>query len=73
MYQTLYTPAVVDATARLRGILDSKHASLAKEHSALNERLAIYHDAGPEFREIASAYARVLKETEHIRQDIASV
>ncbi|KAJ2868076.1 hypothetical protein GGH94_000344 [Coemansia aciculifera] len=73
MYQALYTPAVVQATARLRAILDAKQASLAKEHAKLNERLAIYRDAGSEFQEIASAYARVLKETDHIRQDIARV
>ncbi|KAJ2438281.1 hypothetical protein GGF42_008348 [Coemansia sp. RSA 2424] len=73
MYQALYTPAVVHATTRLRAALDAKHASLAKEHSALSERLAIYHDAGSEFQEIASAYARVLRETDRIRQDIARV
>ncbi|KAJ2452579.1 hypothetical protein GGF42_003993 [Coemansia sp. RSA 2424] len=73
MYQALYTPAVVHATTRLRAALDAKHASLAKEHSALSERLAIYHDAGSEFQEIASAYARVLRETDLIRQDIARV
>ncbi|KAJ2746746.1 hypothetical protein GGI20_001076 [Coemansia sp. BCRC 34301] len=73
MYQALYAPAVVDAAARLRAILDGKHASLTKEHAVLSERLAIYHDAGSEFQEIASAYARVLKETDRIRQDIACV
>ncbi|KAJ2690024.1 hypothetical protein IWW39_000990 [Coemansia spiralis] len=73
MYQALYTPAVVQATARLRALLDARQASLAKEHAKLNERLAIYRDAGSEFQEIASAYARVLKETDHIRQDIARV
>ncbi|KAJ2734478.1 hypothetical protein IW152_002256 [Coemansia sp. BCRC 34962] len=73
MYQALYTPAVVQATARLRAILDARQASLAKEHAKLNERLAIYRDAGSEFQEIASAYARVLKETDHIRQDIARI
>ncbi|KAJ2026971.1 hypothetical protein H4S03_008454 [Coemansia sp. S3946] len=73
MYQALYTPAVVQATGRLRAILDDKQARLGKEHAKLNERLAIYRDAGSEFQEIASAYARVLKESDHIRQDIARV
>ncbi|KAJ1733506.1 hypothetical protein LPJ61_001522 [Coemansia biformis] len=73
MYRTLYAPEVLAAAARLTAILRAREAALAKEQSALDERLAIYRDAGCEFQEIALAYTAVLKDSDQIRRDIARV
>ncbi|KAJ2709187.1 hypothetical protein H4R19_004379 [Coemansia spiralis] len=73
MYTTLYAPEVLAAASRLTGILSAREAALAKERSALDERLAIYRGAGSEFQEIALAYTAVLKDSDQIRRDIARV
>ncbi|KAJ2768810.1 hypothetical protein IWQ56_002796 [Coemansia nantahalensis] len=73
MHHTLYAPDVLAAAARLGAILGAREAALAKERSALDERLAIYRDAGSEFQEIALAYAAVLKDSDQIRRDMARV
>ncbi|KAJ2162736.1 hypothetical protein GGF46_000461 [Coemansia sp. RSA 552] len=73
MHQTLYSPDVLRAIESLAGILRAREASLASEQSALDERLAIYRDAGGEFQEIATAYSAVLRATEEIRRDIARI
>ncbi|KAJ2646537.1 hypothetical protein IWW40_005339 [Coemansia sp. RSA 1250] len=71
MHNVLYSPEVLQAAERLRGLLSAREAQLAKEQSELNERLSIYRDAGSEFQEIAAAYAAILRDTEQIRRDIA--
>ncbi|KAJ2725733.1 hypothetical protein GGI07_001101 [Coemansia sp. Benny D115] len=71
MHHALYSPEVAAAVQRLWQLLADREQSLAREQAALDERLAIYRDAGAEFREIADAYAGVLAETERVRQDIA--
>ncbi|KAJ2345788.1 hypothetical protein GGF43_005134, partial [Coemansia sp. RSA 2618] len=73
MHHTLYSPEVLQAAGRLRGILRTREAELAKEQGVLDERLAIYRDAGSEFQEIAAAYSAVLRDTDQIRCDIARV
>ncbi|KAJ2854154.1 hypothetical protein J3B02_002814 [Coemansia erecta] len=73
MHQTLYSPQVSQAIARLWDILKAQENKMTKEHAALSERLAIYHDAGAEFQEIAAAYTLILAEAEKVRQDIARV
>ncbi|KAJ2380447.1 hypothetical protein H4S02_006683 [Coemansia sp. RSA 2611] len=73
MYHTLYPPEVLQAAERLRSVLCAREAELAKEQSTLDERLAIYRDAGSEFQEIASAYSAVLRDADQIRRDIARV
>ncbi|PIA16284.1 hypothetical protein COEREDRAFT_87007 [Coemansia reversa NRRL 1564] len=71
MYHTLYAPRVLEATERLSGILRDRQTSLAKEQGELDERLAIYRDAGGEFAEIAAAYSAVLRDMDGMRRDIA--
>ncbi|KAJ2801125.1 hypothetical protein H4R20_003798, partial [Coemansia guatemalensis] len=73
MHYTLYAPRVLEAAERLSGILRDRQASLAKEQSELEERLAIYRDAGGEFAEIAAAYSAVLRDMDGMRRDIARV
>ncbi|KAJ2144817.1 hypothetical protein IW136_001217 [Coemansia sp. RSA 678] len=73
MHHTLYSSEVLQAAERLCGILRSREAELAKEQSALDERLAIYRDAGCEFQDIATAYSAVLRDTSQIRRDITRV
>ncbi|KAJ2475314.1 hypothetical protein IWW56_005477, partial [Coemansia sp. RSA 2131] len=73
MHHTLYSSDVLQAAERLCSILRSREAELAKEQSALDERLAIYRDAGSEFQDIAAAYSAVLRDTSQIRRDITRV
>lgn len=73
MYKTLYSPKILRALEALHNIMTEKESSLQKERATLEERLAIYRDAGSEFQELASAYSAILNETEQVRQDIARV
>ncbi|KAJ2540484.1 hypothetical protein EV175_006227 [Coemansia sp. RSA 1933] len=70
MHQALYSPSTTEALARLRKMLATKEAGLRREKAALDERLAIYAQAGSEFQDIASAYAAILKECDQVREDI---
>ncbi|KAJ1931223.1 hypothetical protein GGF37_007465, partial [Kickxella alabastrina] len=63
MHRTLYAPDVSRAVERLWEILKAQERRLVKERASLDERLAIYRDAGSEFQEIATAYSAVLTET----------
>ncbi|KAJ2840924.1 hypothetical protein GGI22_008130, partial [Coemansia erecta] len=73
MRQTLYSPATTKALKSLQTILKEREASLKRERSALDERLAIYAQAGSEFQDIASSYAAILKESDQVRGDIARI
>ncbi|KAI9503356.1 hypothetical protein GGI25_001792 [Coemansia spiralis] len=73
MHRTLYSPSTVKALEALHAILSAKEASLVKERATLDERLAIYREAGSEFQDIAIAHSDILKECDQIRRDIAQV
>ncbi|KAJ1900656.1 hypothetical protein LPJ81_003898, partial [Coemansia sp. IMI 209127] len=73
MRQTLYSPSTTKALESLQTILKEREAKLKRERSALDERLAIYAQAGSEFQDIASSYAAILKESDQVRGDIARI
>ncbi|KAJ2662638.1 hypothetical protein IWW48_001696 [Coemansia sp. RSA 1200] len=73
MHQTLYSPSTTKALKNLYARLKEKETALMRERSALDERLAIYRDAGSEFQDIASSYAAILKECDQVREDIERI